>query len=101
MYPRRLALWPTSDEGQRSALRNEGTIDLEAAETDLSSKLSLCSDLSSDKDDLTSEDGERVDHLVDGVRQAQHLSLHSNPDDFLGEISLSNGGSGFSDRSDL
>jgi len=55
----------------------------------LSSQLSLRSDLTSDEDDLGSEDGERVDHAVDRVDQVEHLSLDGDSDDLDGEISSS------------
>jgi hypothetical protein len=100
MYPRHLGLWPGCDEIRDGHLKRK-RLSISRQRTYLSSKLSFRSDLSSDKDDLAGEDGERVDHLVDGVRQAQHLALDSDADDLLGEISFSDGGGGFRDRSDL
>lgn len=48
-----------------------------------------------------SENVQLVNHVVDGVNQLQHLSLHGYTTNLLGEISLCDGFGRDSDRTDL
>lgn len=77
------------------AMRKKGELDsryllprsLDVLDLGLSSQFSLGSDLTSDKDDLGGENGERVDHAVDGVDEVEHLSLDGDSDDLDREVS--------------
>ena len=55
----------------------------------LDTELPFSSDLASDLLDFVCEDGELVNHVIDGVDQAQHFSRHTDTDYLLGEISPS------------
>ena len=64
---------------------------LDIAYFHLYTQFSFCTDLSCDLLHLSGKYGQLINHVVDGVDQAQHLSREGYTSDFLHQISMSHG----------
>ena len=65
---------------------------LNVSDLGLHTQFALRSDFSSDLLDLRSEHGQLVDHVVDSIDQAQHLSGDGDANYFLTQISTGDSG---------